>query len=192
MVSMAILKSDIEQYMNWIWMEVSGPIEHYMKKYNGFPLPNYLAAKQLSKSPDKVALSTDCFHYSRVIGSSGSPVEKVIFGFRNDEIAQQVLNDTTYEFKRAQFNMTEAILKKETIDISTIDDAVNFADQLEDWFDEGGKRDMSPAMRTALDASLVILNSNRESRKYIARYIKMVEFLRDNIHVMTPFKLKSF
>ena len=161
-----IIKSDITPYSNWIWAEVSGAVEHYFKKHNGYPLPNEYAALVLEKPSDKIELMDDGFHYKRIIGQpkdgeDSEPDTKVIFGFKNEKIAEEVLVDTAYEIRREHFNseiMTES--GDEPYDFHY---AVSFVDQLSDLYDEEGFRSIPPELSKDLDNSIEVL------RKYIDR-----------------------
>ena len=53
----AIIKDDIEKFDFHFWAEVSGAIEHYFRKYNGYPMPNILASEILSISSELIRLS---------------------------------------------------------------------------------------------------------------------------------------
>lgn len=183
-----ILKTDIQDKASWIWMEVSGPIEHYVKKYNGYPLPNYLVSKQLRKKDiDITDLSTDGFHYKRIIGNSGAPVEKVIFGFRNQEIANEVLADKDYEFKRKMFNLSED--DNSEIFVRNIDDATCFIDNLNDFYDENGWNELTANLAVNLDRSIEILQSNLSKEQYIPRYINIGKYLKERMPVIEKLTL---
>jgi hypothetical protein len=61
------------------WSEVSGAMEHILRKSGAEPIPNYLAKSLTGK--DILELNPDGYHYTRLIG--GEPHEKIIFGTVN-------------------------------------------------------------------------------------------------------------
>lgn len=80
-----IIKDDIEKLDFHFWAEVSGAIEHYFKKYNGYPMPNILAPEILNIPSTSIKLSSnDNVHYEREI--SNEWYEKMIFGAKSREI----------------------------------------------------------------------------------------------------------
>ena len=79
-----IIQDNIKNFDLHYWAEVSGAIEHYFKKHNGYPMPNILANDILNIDPSRIKLSNrDKVHYSREIGSDGEMFEKMIFGAKN-------------------------------------------------------------------------------------------------------------
>jgi hypothetical protein len=72
------------------WVEASGAIERYFKKYNGYPMPNLLAPKILNISHSAIRMSNqDEVHYERQI--SNEWFEKMIFGIKSEEIYNMVI-----------------------------------------------------------------------------------------------------
>ena len=81
----AIIKDDIDKLDFHFWAEVSGAIEHYFRKYNGYPMPNMLASDILQISPEKIRLSNkDMVHYERVIADEW--FEKMIYGAKSEDV----------------------------------------------------------------------------------------------------------
>lgn len=101
----AIIKSDVAPYTNWIWGEVSEAIEHYFKKFDGYPLLNSLVAEVLKKNSDDIELSKDGFHYKRKIGKNSEATEKVVYGFPSQDVADRAMASANYEIKRHKLNM---------------------------------------------------------------------------------------
>lgn len=75
-------------------------------------MPNEYVAVALRKAPEDITLSPDGFHYERHIGGNDDNTEKVIFGFRNKEIADKVKADAEYEYYRRMFNFNTVNGKK--------------------------------------------------------------------------------
>lgn len=61
------------------WGEVSGAMEHILRKNGAEPIPNYMAKMLTGK--DIIELNPDGYHYTRMIGNT--PHEKIIFGTVN-------------------------------------------------------------------------------------------------------------
>ena len=62
----AIIKDDIEKFDYHFWAEVSGAIEHYFKKYNGYPMPNILAPEILSISSELIRPSKNMKEVNKI------------------------------------------------------------------------------------------------------------------------------
>ena len=82
-----IVRDDIKSEGYIFWAEVSGTIEHYFEKYNGYKIANCYASEILGR--DDLILDNDGFHYTRKIGN-GNAYSKVIFGFRDDDTFKKV------------------------------------------------------------------------------------------------------
>lgn len=162
-----IIKTDINPYTNWCWCEASGPIEHYFKKYNGYPLPNEYAVIVLKKPSEKIELDKDGFHFKRIIGQSENeePDRKVIFGFKDSKIAAEVLSQSDYEIRRSYFN--NEILKENGSEPADFHYAVSFVDQLSDLYDEEGFRDLTPGLADDLDSSIKILEKYKNHKDWV-------------------------
>lgn len=154
-----IIKSDIEPYDNWFWVEASGPIEHYFKKHGGNPIPNYLAHKFLRKpKKDIVELDEDGAHYKRFLFSdSAEPTKKMIFGFKSREAADlvmQKINDYQ-KFKLDVDSAVEDLFEGE--EVSAADKSLEAASiviqEIEERY-ESGCNEMLPAWKDALDGAV--------------------------------------
>lgn len=82
-----IIKYNIENWNQWVWVEASEKIEEMCKKNGGFNLPSQYAFLYLKGKP---YTKTDEYHYIRKIDNT--PVEKTIFGFK-DMASFEILND---------------------------------------------------------------------------------------------------
>lgn len=185
-----ILKSDLEPFSNWVWMEVSGPIEHYAKKYGGYPLPNYLAAQQLNNQNISIdSLSTDGFHYKRKIGIDDevSVFEKVIFGFKNQEIANQVTSDVNYANMRSSFNLREGEVGQLVKDAIT---AIEFIDLLDVCYDENRMRELTEEFACDLEKAINILEQKQDSVPYGKNYLELAQFFGAVMPILKTFSLK--
>lgn len=98
-----IIKSDIANFDRWYWAEVSGAIEHYFKKNNGYPVPSTYA-KMFMPRPIE-AECPDGFHYERKMGPEHEMVQKCVFGFPSREAFMKVTEEfADYEDFRKKVN----------------------------------------------------------------------------------------
>ena len=79
----SIIKNNIENSDLHYWAEVSGAIEYYFKKHNGYPTPNTLASEILDINASELTLLNDFVHYERPIGLNKGIFTKMIFGINS-------------------------------------------------------------------------------------------------------------
>lgn len=182
----AIIKSDVAPYENWVWGEVSGNVEKYFKKFEGYPLPNSLVAEVLDKDSDRIELSEDGFHYKRKIAGNDDATEKVIYGFKDREVANRVMAMSAYEMARREFN-EKSILGETPLNESFIGKdlsfkgACSFVNQLSDMYDEEGIRQLPPQLSAVLDQSIGVLKDNIGYAKWVQTTLADAEYLRQHI-----------
>ena len=181
----AIIKSDVAPYTNWIWGEVSGTIEHYFKKFEGYPLPNEFVAEVLKKNPNDIELSKDGFHYKRIIGKNVEATEKVVYGFPSQDIADRAMSNANYEIERQKLNMQlineDTSSKKEL----SFDGACSFVDQLSDLYDDEGWRQLTPGLSAMLDQSIEVITKNARTENWIQMTLDNALYLRDHMAEIT-------
>lgn len=101
-----ILKYNIDNWNEWVWVEASDKVEEMCIKNEGFNLPSEYAFLYLGNKPYK---NIDDYHYIRNI--DGIPTKKTIFGFKDEQsfnILKQVINDKIEDFiNRKSKNITE-------------------------------------------------------------------------------------
>ena len=79
-----IIQHTISELELHYWSEVSGAIEHYLKKHNGFPMPNTMAGKILQIPEKDITISNkDMVHYDRPIGKDREVFTKMVFGIKS-------------------------------------------------------------------------------------------------------------
>ena len=92
-----IIKMDISQFREYVWIECDGAIKHYWEKYGGIKIPNsYLPCIFKEKIMQTVSLiDGDEYDYNRVIGTGedAKTVRKCIFGFNNPETLEKYIRD---------------------------------------------------------------------------------------------------
>ena len=89
----AIIKYNIDNFKQKVWCECSGAIEHWFKKYNGYPISNQLVPEIIGEPRDKVWFHEDGYHYRRFLPAANNRfVQKILFGFANDDVMEKTLN----------------------------------------------------------------------------------------------------
>ena len=182
-----IIKRNIVFYKNWVWGEVSEAIEHYYKKFDGYPIPNCFAAELLEKAPEKIQLDQDGFHYYRSIGKS-EPLRKVIYGFRDQKTLDKVLKTIDYQEMRKKFNLSESVLESEEYP-KDLKYSSSFVNQLSDLFDEGEITELTPTLSAVLDSSIRTLKKHIGQFSWVEKTYEFAKFLKEDIPQM---KLGTF
>lgn len=177
----AIIKDDIEKFDFHFWAEVSGAIEHYFKKYNGYPMPNTLASDILNIPSDLIRLSSnDKVHYERQIANEW--YRKMIFGAKSKEIYEAALaavddystfikevnnirEETNYGCK---YSLKQALYIVENIYRAHEED--NFNELVPSWYEA-----LQEAMKTL---------KMQEPSETVLEYIDYCEYLFDNMPLL--------
>ena len=80
-----IVQHTITELKLHYWAEVSGAIERYFKRHNGYPMPNSIASKILGVSDNLVIPSKkDMVHYDRIIEKNEERFTKMIYGLKSE------------------------------------------------------------------------------------------------------------
>lgn len=179
----SIIKSDIEQLNAHYWAEVSGAIEHYFKKFNGFPIPNTLAASVLNVDPNTIRLSEkDKVHYTRKIVNEW--FEKMIFGIKSEEIYYEAIKavedystfmQEVNKINESKFNGFKYSLKQ----------AIYIIENIYRAHEEDGFNELIPSWKKALEESMKTLQAS-EKTNTVTDYIEYCQYLFDT---MQPLEL---
>ena len=171
-----IINSDLHY-----WAEVSGAIEHYFKKHNGFPMPNTLASKILQINENDIKLSNkDKVHYSRPIGINREYYTKMIFGIKSEEIFQQAIQEVENygNFMKEVNNLTE------NKNIYTVKQAIYIIENIYRAHEEDGFNELIPSWYNALKCSLQTLTNVPNKNETINDYIEYAKYLLDDMQVL--------
>lgn len=163
------------------WAEVSGAIEYYFKKHNGYPMPNTLASEILQISPNQITLSkTDKVHYDRPIGPNGEIYTKMIFGIKNEEIFKKAIQEVENygSFMREVNNINESIT------IYTVKQAIYIIENIYRAHEEDGYNELIPSWHEALVNSLETLKNISEKNETIEDYINYGEYLLEDMQIL--------
>ena len=134
-----IVQHTITELKLHYWAEVSGAIERYFKRHNGYPMPNTIASKILGVSDNLVIPSKkDMVHYDRIIEKNEERFTKMIYGIKSEEIFQEVLSEVEdyYDFmkrvnkivnesKETKYSVEQAIYIIENLYTMHEDNAIN-------------------------------------------------------------------
>ena len=179
-----IVQHTISELVLLFWAEVSGAIEHYFKKHDGYPMPNTIASKILQVSEKLITPSKkDMVHYDRVIGQDGEKFTKMIYGIKSEEIFQEVLSEVEdyYDFMKVVNNMVNE--SKETK--YSVKQAIYIIENLYRMHEENGINELTPTWNEALRESMKVLNSTKERTQTISDYIEYGKYLLSDMQVLT-------
>lgn len=158
-----IIKTDIEPYDNWYWVEASDAIEHLFKKHNGNPIPNWVAETLLDLASNNAGFRidpTDNVHYFRTVGESEK--RKMIFGFKDEETkkAAYAAVQNYGEFKLGVNEMDKKISESSDKFAQEIECARKFISRLFDLHYEDKVNEMLPEWNTRLINSMKLIDAN--------------------------------
>lgn len=164
------------------WSEVSGAIEHYFKKHNGFPMPNTMAGKILQIPEKDITISNkDMVHYDRPIGKDREVFTKMIFGIKLDEIFQQAMNEVEnyYDFMKEVNNM---INESKEFKYS-IKQSIYIIENLYRLHEENKVNELTPKWADALKESMKTLRKSTKNQT-ISDYIEYGEYLLSDMQIL--------
>lgn len=180
-----IIKSDIREKDLHFWVEASGAIEHYFKKYNGYPMPNILSEEILSSTAkgDVKLSDQDNVHYSRQIG--GEWFNKMIFGVKSEDIMRKAIEAVDNYTK-----FMEEVNSQPTINEGgdnglkyTVKQAVYIVENILRNFTENYYYELIPEWKEALQDCLKVFQSHPEV-SYSEDYIEYIEYLLNHMPVL--------
>ena len=179
-----IIQHTISELELHYWTEVSGAIEHYFKKHNGYPMPNTIASKIL-QIPDNhiIPSKKDMVHYDRVIGQDGEKFTKMIYGIKSEEIFQKAMSEVEdyYDFMKDVNSMVNE--SKETK--YSVKQAIYIIENLYRMHEENGINELTPKWNDALRESMKVLISTKERTQTISDYIEYGKYLLSDMQVLT-------
>lgn len=193
-----IIQTDIEPYDNWVWGEVSGPIEHYFKKHNGRPIPKELVSKFLGTNRNiSISLdSDDPVHYTRQIGDMPIPIEKALYGFKDEAMANEVMNSIdNYEAFRLSTNALPDKLN-ESDDDTYLNTALDTVTELVEFHEELGFNEMLLSWHKALTNAIAYMEKHLphihgSKLDQVKSSIKNGKMLYDEMPLLTLHKFKA-
>lgn len=177
----SIIKDDILKVNYHFWAEVSGAIEHYFKKYNGYPMPNILASKILQISEESIRLSSnDLVHYERLIADEW--YEKMIFGIKSEEVFQAALKAVD-DYSKFMRDVNQ--IKEDTNNglKYTLKQAMYIVENIYRAHEEDGFNELVPSWYEALcEAKRTLVQS--EKTQTIEDYIEYCDYLFDTMPIL--------
>lgn len=141
----------------WVWVETGVALERYLRKHDGYAVPNAFAAGVLGKAPESIEWLDDGFHYRRVpdSGGDGERVTKVVLGFRDEAAARKAFEAADGDIRREHFRLQ--LLSPDAEHPDERHCAVAFGNQLHDLCWEEGFRDLTPGLARDLEKTIGIL-----------------------------------
>ena len=149
----AIVKSDIEPYDGWYWVEASGTIEKLFKKNGGNPISNHIAVRQIGVKGKDALLMDDGVHYETYYGQDRTPEVKMMFGFKNQDVYDKVMSeiDDYCEFKAFALALAEDDIKRNVAAERV------FISDLFDMHREGVVNELTPKWRDRLESAKSVI-----------------------------------
>jgi len=184
-----IIKRDIRNFNCFYWAEVSGVIEHWFKKHNGFPIPNHYVKEMIPNGRSVKSLSDDGYHYIRLLGPHKTPTTKCVFGFRDSKILNEINTEfctdefQSYEDFRKYVNSSETNIQEESNILKyqqlpqKVSWAIGFIATLDEYNNEG-LNELTPYMIEAYNDALATLNAYSEEYSDACRYLEIGEGLK--------------
>ena len=158
-----IIRTDIEPYDGWYWVEASGIIEKLFKENGGNPIPNTLARFFLNIDEDNQdfeLVDGDSVHYTRTI--KGEKRQKMIFGFKDEEsmiAAKNAVADFA-EFRIQINKMDKRIMESDDKISQSLKEAKTFLSRLFDLHYEWDCDEMLPEWHKRLLDSQSLIRKN--------------------------------
>lgn len=163
----------------WVWVETGVALERYLRKHDGYAVPNAFAPGVLEKPPESIVWLDDGFHYRRVpdSGDDGEVVTKVVLGFRDEAAARKAFEAADGAIRREYFRLQSLTPDDENPD--ELHCAVAFQNQLFDLCWEEGFRDLTPGLARDLEKTIGILERCKEQGPWADNLLASVRSLRE-------------
>ena len=168
-----LIQYDIVNFDLHYWAEVSGHIEYYFKKYNGFPMPSSKAGEILNIPQSEIHELDDKVHYQRPIGVNGELYTKMIYGIKSKEIFNSVIAD----IENYGSFMKEVNTLNEDTQHYNLKQIIYIVDNIYRAHEEDGFNELIPSWYKALKDCLNTLRLMDKKNKVVVTYIKYCEYL---------------
>lgn len=174
-----IIKDDITNFKGWFWAEVSDAVEHFFKKYNGYPIPNIYASELLGKD---VEMLDDGAHYIRKIGVDGTSYKKVIYGFRDKEFYDKVMKEIKNyaNFMDRINHLGESFVRYP----QEVNNAIYIIENIYNLHYEDGFNELLPEWHELLIQSIDVLKNSTIQDGTIQQYIETSQHLLQEMPVL--------
>lgn len=177
----AIIKDDIEKFDYHFWAEVSGAIEHYFKKYNGYPMPNILAPEILSISSELIRPSeNDMVHYERQIANEW--FKKMIYGAKSKEVYEAAIA-AVEDYSKFMKDVNKITENTEMGGTYTVRQAMYIVENIYRAHEEDDYNELIPSWYDALCESREVLMA-AEQTKTVIDYIDYCNYLLETMPVL--------
>lgn len=183
----AIIKDDIEKFDYHFWAEVSGAIEHYFRKYNGYPMPNILAPEILSISSELIRPSkTDNVHYERQI--SNEWFEKMIYGAKSKEVYEAAIS-AVEDYSKFMKEVNKVNENSNMNGRYSVKQAMYIVENIYRAHEEDDYNELIPSWYEALNESMEVLLA-AEQTQTVVDYIEYCNYLLETMPLLQLHPLK--
>lgn len=123
----------------WYWIEASSKIEEMYIQHHGYAIPNIFVPGIF---PTKtLVLNDDNYHYHRTIAGEDVEGDKMLFGFKDEELKKRIEAEFPLGFTEKINNIKKMVLKEDryTAKISQIEAAKHIVDLFIEAYNDGVK-----------------------------------------------------
>jgi len=185
-----LVQSNIVNLDLHFWSEVSGAMEHYFKKYNGYPMLNTMASEILNLPQSEITLMDDNVHYERAIGEDREIYCKMIFGIKSEDVFKQVVNAVeNYGNFMKEINNIDKDNINESVYHYSLKQAIYIIENIYRAREEDGFNELIPSWYEALKECLVTLNNQQCKTDIVETYINYANYLLSEMPLLTLLKL---
>jgi len=176
------LQPKVEDFKGWYWCETSGAIEDWFKKYNGYPIPNEFASTLIGIGD--IVLDEDGVHYYRNIGINEGKTKKIIYGFKDENLYNRILEEEEkfIDFKNVinTSNMNESILNYPRI----IFEKYMTIDYLDEIHNQRDINELTPSLYNILNECVSYIEKYGPEYKENEYYVETGKDLLDNCSIL--------
>lgn len=179
-----IVQEDITSNHLHCWVEVSGAIEHFLKKRGNYPIPNIMAGDILGINDNSIKRSSnDTVHYSRSIKPNNEMFEKMMYGFKSKDSFEKTLKyiDDYECFMKEADNITETHSNEKY----SLKQCYYIIDNIYRLHEEDGYNELLPSWHQALLDTLSVLKNCNEQTETTDNYIDYATYLLEDMPVLT-------
>ena len=188
-------------YKQKTWVEISPPLERWLKEEGGTPIPSKLAPNLLHISKNKISETGDGVHYTREIGLDGNVATKVIYGFNSNSTYNKVISRLekytgfkNYDDFKTHINslpeLSEELDYLDNHPNKSIAIAMEVVIQIGNLWDDGCK-ELTPKMRKYLYRALQILQNCKTKNGQIKSLIRNGNYYYRNMDELKMYTVEN-
>jgi len=174
-----VMLRKIELYKGWYWVEVSGAMEYFFKKYDVCPLSDTLVAEILGKKLNPIG---DGIHYITTVGEYEIPCYKAVYVYKNEDVYNKVLNEVdNYDRFKDRLNRVDENTGLYTKDVNK---ATMIIANIDSFYFEDGFNEMSPFWYQCLQWAVKTLLEEECKKEVFDNYIRVANDLLDDMPLL--------